>query len=33
MTLSLLTMWLGIWGPVDLHQLKEWQTLFATLIA
>ena len=26
-------MWLGIWGPLDLHQLKEWQTLLAALIA
>ncbi len=32
MTLTVLTMWLGIWGPLDLHQLKELQTLLATLI-
>src|SRR5260370_10595880 len=29
MTLTVLTMWLGISGPLDLHQLKEWQTLLA----
>jgi len=26
-------MWLGVWGPLDLNALKEWQTLLSALVA
>lgn len=25
--------WLGLWGPLDLSRLKEWQTLMASVVA
>lgn len=25
--------WLGLWGPLDLSHLKEWQTLMASVVA
>ncbi|WP_338822555.1 hypothetical protein WDM22_00670 [Bradyrhizobium septentrionale] len=25
--------WLGLWGPLDLSHLKEWQTLMASMVA
>lgn len=25
--------WLGLWGPVDVSHLKEWQTLMASVVA
>ena len=28
-----LTVWLGLWGPIELARLKEWQTLMAAIIA
>jgi hypothetical protein len=29
----LIVMWLGLWGPVDLSHLKEWQTLTTGILA
>lgn len=25
--------WLGLWGPIDVSHLKEWQTLIASIVA
>jgi hypothetical protein len=33
MLATILTVWLGIWGPIDLSKLKEWQTSMAAAVA
>jgi len=33
MASTILVVWLGLWGPVDLEKLKGWQPLMAALIA
>lgn len=33
MLTAVLTVWLGLWGPVDVSRLKEWQTLLASVVA
>jgi hypothetical protein len=33
MLAAILTAWIGIWGPIKLDVLREWQTLLAAIIA
>jgi hypothetical protein len=33
MLAAILSAWLGVWGPLDLSSIKEWQTLVASLLA
>jgi|SRR5580692_12473680 hypothetical protein len=33
MVSAMLAAWLGIWGPIDLEKLKEWQPLIASIVA
>ncbi|WP_315774882.1 MULTISPECIES: hypothetical protein [unclassified Bradyrhizobium] len=30
---AVLTAWLGLWGPIDIVKLKDWQTLTASIVA
>src|SRR6516164_435018 len=30
---ALITVWLGLWGPIDIQKLKDWQPLMASIIA
>jgi len=30
---TVLTAWLGLWGPIDLSKLQQWQTVMAAIIA
>jgi hypothetical protein len=30
---ALLTAWLGLWGPIKLERIKDWQPLMASLVA
>ncbi len=33
MLAAILSAWLGVWGPLNWSSIKEWQTLFASLLA
>jgi hypothetical protein len=33
MLTAILTVWLGIWGPLDLSRLEKWQTLTGSILA
>jgi hypothetical protein len=33
MLAAVFSVWLGLWGPVDLSKLQQWQTLMAAIIA
>ncbi|WP_315716347.1 MULTISPECIES: hypothetical protein [unclassified Bradyrhizobium] len=33
MLTTILTVWLGLWGPIDLSKLEKWQTLMASILA
>jgi hypothetical protein len=30
---ALIAIWLGLWGPIDVQKLKDWQPLMASIIA
>ena len=33
MLAAILTVWLGVWGPIDLTKIKEWQPLTSAAVA
>jgi len=33
MLAAILTVWLGLWGPIELSKLEKWQTLIASFVA